>query len=358
MASHDPTLPDLRHPGQASNFSAGLLLDGRYRLDRPLGEGGMGTLWVAHQLVLQREVVVKSLRIQGDVHQARLRQEALTLAAVRHPSIVQVFDLGETPWGVPYIVMEFIHGESLASRLDREGPLPAREAVALVLALLDGLTAAHAVGVIHRDLKPDNVLLARTSEGVQPKLVDFGIAQRDSAHHQLTEVGSIMGTPAFMAPEQIGGRPTDERTDVWGAASLLYSLLAGEPAFLANELMALLRKVMDDPPPYPRKAVGLDGRLWRILMDAMRKDPATRTGSARALRDELAGWLGGAARVGLSPDPPSERGAESPVISSVPPIPRGDMAPPSFPTDGARLAPETDTLFTMDALIQAKLEGA
>jgi serine/threonine protein kinase len=365
MVAVDPTLADPRQGGSSSVFSRGLLLDGRYRLERPLGEGGMGTLWVAYQIALQREVAIKALRVTGAQLQARLRQEALALAAVRHPSIVQVFDLGEAPWGAPYIVMEYVRGESLAARLERERALPARDAVALVLPLLDGLVAAHAAGVVHRDLKPENVLLALSPEGVQPKLVDFGIAQLESADHRLTEVGVFVGTPAFMAPEQIEGRVTDERTDVWGVGALLYSMIAGQPAFTASDLLPLLRKVLEAPPPYPRQAAGLDGRLWSILMNTMRKSPQERISSARALRDELAWWLQGQPGRGdpLS-EPPSARRA------SDPPATRGAWPSEAPPASGERPAegqatwnattssPPVDNVKTIDALIQAKLEGA
>ncbi|MFO0660909.1 MAG: serine/threonine-protein kinase [Polyangiaceae bacterium] len=292
MAADDPTRDSSSSTSESSTFRPGMLLEGRYRLVRPLGEGGMGTVWVAHQIVLERDVAIKSC-CDGweDHHKARLRREALALATIRHPSVVQVFDLGELPGGLPFIVMELIEGESLAQRIEREGPLDAVEAVSLVLPLLDGLSVAHASGVVHRDLKPENVLLANAEAGVRAKLVDFGIARLDRSSTRLTVDGSFVGTPAFMAPEQIRGVGDDERVDVWGAAALLYATMTGSPPFVATDILGLLRRVVEEPPSYPRAAKSLDGKLWRILMDAMRKDPGDRTATVAALRDELSAWL-------------------------------------------------------------------
>jgi serine/threonine protein kinase len=275
-----------------SGLVAGQILDGRYRLVRPLGEGGMGLVWEAEQLALRRKVAVKSLRYAGaDLHD-RLRREALALASVHHPAVVQVYDYGETREGVPYVVMELVSGESLAARLARLGAMPAEEAVALSIPLLDGLAAAHQAGIIHRDIKPSNVLLAQSPSGAQPKLLDFGIALVERAGApRLTREGGLLGTPTYMAPEQIRGQKTDERSDVWGVATLIYELIAGEPPFPSDDLVTVLRQVVDQPPPYPRSARGMNGRLWSILMGALRKSPSERTPSVLALRDALAAWL-------------------------------------------------------------------
>jgi serine/threonine-protein kinase len=276
----------------ASGFRPGLVLDGRYRLERPLGEGGMGTVWVGTQLALHREIAVKSLHSAASSQRERLRREALALAAVHHPAIVGVHDYGEAPGGLPYVVMELVRGESIGARLDRLGAFSAEDAVILMLPLLEGLAVAHRAGVIHRDIKPDNVVLTTGPSGLVAKLLDFGIARLDQdADARLTADGSFVGTPAYMAPEQMRGTPTDERVDVWGMGTLLYQLLAGEAPFGTNDIVLVMRRVLDEPPSYPRKSVGLDGRLWGILMAALRKDPAERTPSATALREALAGWL-------------------------------------------------------------------
>jgi len=206
----------------AAGFRAGLVLDNRYRLERPLGEGGMGTVWVGTQLALQREVAVKSLHSTAPAQRTRLRREALALAAVHHPAIVEVYDYGETAGGMPYVVMELVRGESIAARLDRVGAFSAEDAVILVLPLLEGLAVAHRAGVVHRDIKPDNVVLTAGPSGLLAKLLDFGIARVErSVDGRLTTDGSFVGTPAYMAPEQMRGGETDERVDVWGMGTLL-----------------------------------------------------------------------------------------------------------------------------------------
>jgi serine/threonine-protein kinase len=355
MGDNAPPPFDEKPGNAASGFFAGLVLDGRYRLESLLGEGGMGTVWEGSQLALQRQVAVKTLHVAAPAFRARLRREALALAAVHHPSIVEVYDYGETQAGLPFVVMELVRGESLARRLDRLGALPAEEAVALVLPLLEGLAAAHRAGVIHRDIKPDNVVLAEGPTGVLPKLLDFGIARLENdVDARLTQVGSFIGTPAYMAPEQMRNGPTDERVDVWGVGALLYHLIAGEAPFGVQDLLLVMRRVLEDPPSYPRKARGLDGRLWGILMGALRKLPDERTPTALALRDALAGWLEArgvvAPRgiVGSGTVPPR---ATSPIDPTLPAAP----APASVPSPAVAASATDDAPPSFDGLIRAKL---
>jgi serine/threonine protein kinase len=351
MGNREPSPIDPT-PGRApAGFFAGLVLDGRYRLESLLGEGGMGTVWVGSQLALQRRVAVKSLRASASTHRARLQREALALAAVHHPSIVEVYDYGETEGGVPYVVMELVRGESLAARLDRDGALSADEAVTLVVSILDGLAAAHQAGVIHRDIKPDNVVLAEGLSGVRPVLLDFGIALLDGdADARLTVDGGFVGTPAYMAPEQMRGGPTDERVDVWGVGALLYHLVAGEAPFGARDVLAVMRRVLEDSPSFPRRARGLDGRLWSILMAALRKDPEERTPSALALRDALAGWLD-------AREVTSVRGFEP--VSARTPLPPASLDPTLLagPVSAVTRSSGDEAPQSFDVLIRAKLGG-
>jgi serine/threonine protein kinase len=327
---------------------SGSVLDGRYRLEHRLGEGGMGAVWVARQIALERDVALKVLRDATPEMRPRLRREALALAAVHHPAIVQVHDYGESEEGVPFVVMELVRGESLAAHLARAGALPADEAAALMLPLLDGLAAAHDAGIVHRDVKPENVLLAAGAAGVTPKLVDFGIASITRGDAAAT-TGGLLGTPAYMAPEQVLGRLVDARADVWGAGVLLYELIAGERPFGAEAIFTVMHRVVHDPPSYPKRARGLDGRLWAILMNALRKDPAERISSAAAFREALVGWLAG--RV-PSPRPaaPLHVVAATTTLAS----PRAPLAP-TLPA--ASQAPSDDASPSFDALIRAKLGG-
>lgn len=353
----DTALPpfDKEPAPAASGFVAGLVLDGRYRLESLLGEGGMGTVWEGSQLALQRRVAVKTLHVAAPAFRVRLRREALALAAVHHPAIVEVYDYGETEAGLPFVVMELVRGESLARRLDRLGGFPADEAVSLVLPILEGLAAAHRAGVIHRDIKPDNVVLAEGPSGVLPKLLDFGIARfENDVDARLTQVGSFVGTPAYMAPEQMRSGPTDERVDVWGVGALLYHLIAGEAPFGVQDLLLVMRRVLDEPPSYPRKARGLDGRLWGIITAALRKLPEDRTPTALALRDALAGWLearGTALPRGIVPASTLPPGAFSPLEPTLPAAPARD----SVPASGGTPAPLDDAPPSFDVLIRAKL---
>ncbi len=240
-----------------------------------------------------------------------------------------------------------MHGESLADLLRRKGALTAEEAIAIVLPLLDGLAAVHRAGLVHRDIKPDNVVLAVTPAGATPKLLDFGIAHTtEGAERRLTVESGLVGTPAYMSPEQVRSQPLDERSDVWGVGVLLYELIAGAPPFGALEIFNVMRRVIDDPPPYPLKARGLDGQLWRILTSALRKDPVERTPSARALHEALGAWL--AAR----------GGAEVPTAAPAGQAGRGAWMAPTLDAgaipEGGAPAPGDGTP-SIDALIRAKL---
>ncbi len=333
-----------------SDLRPGTVLDGRYRLEGLLGEGGMGAVWVARQLTLERDVAVKVVHAAAPEHRPLLRREALALAAVHHPAVIQVFDYGETEDGVPYVVMELLRGESLAARLAREGPLPADAAVEILLPLLDGLAAAHRAGIVHRDVKPANVLLA--GDPATPKLLDFGIAQLAAGGAPAVTTGNLRGTPAYMAPEQILGQPLDERVDVWGAGVMLYELVAGALPFDTGEVFSVMRRIVSDPPSFPRHARGLDGRLWSIVMGALRKKPEDRTPSARALREALEAWRSAPPRAPESGTPETPRpapAAAAPRASDAPTLPAGTAAP-------APSSPAADTP-SMDALIRAKLRG-
>ncbi len=329
-------------PASSNAMRVGAVLDGRYRIDGLLGEGGMGAVWRATQLSLQRQVAIKLLRAPDPAQHARLQREALALAALQHPAIVAVHDFGETHGQEPYLVMELVRGESLEARLSRVGAIGAREAVELLLPLLDGLAYAHERGVVHRDLKPSNVLIAAGDDGPEPKLVDFGIALLTTNPAARLTGAMVVGTPVYMAPEQLRGQPLDPRVDVWGAATLLYEMIAGRPPFAGDQLMRVITRVVDEPPSFPRRAADLDGRLWSILMGALRKDPQSRTSSIATLRVALAGWL----ETALS-SRASEAESGRRIAATAPTVP-----PP--PDSKAADSPQGDS---MDALIRARLGG-
>jgi serine/threonine protein kinase/tetratricopeptide (TPR) repeat protein len=259
---------------------------GRYRVVRQLGEGGMGVVYEAHDERLDRTVAVKLMRDTVDGAQAieRFWREARA-AAINHPHICQIYELGEDA-GRPFIVMERLVGETLAERLGR-GPLPAREAAQVALNLLDALEALHQRQVVHRDLKPSNVFL--TAHGL--KILDFGLARDISAMGdvtatRLTSPGLVVGTPHYMAPEQITGERVDPRTDVFAAGAILFEMLSGQPAFGGGVALGVIHKVLHEQPP---ALVGspLVNAIDAIIHRALAKPPASRYASASAMADDV-----------------------------------------------------------------------
>ena len=199
----------------------GALLDGRYRIVRLLGEGGMGSVYLASHVGLGRDVAIKFLHaelVSRDEVVGRFYREAQAAAAIRHKNIIEVFDVGVSPQGEPFLVMEYLEGESLAGLLKRAGPLNLGAACAVMEPVLQALHAAHRKGIIHRDLKPDNIFLAY-QQGEPPvvKIIDFGISKFAQGEFDKwrTKTGSVMGTPAYMSPEQArGSAGLDHRTDI------------------------------------------------------------------------------------------------------------------------------------------------
>jgi serine/threonine-protein kinase len=218
--------------------AVGQLVAGRYRIERRLGEGGMGTVFLAHDLRLDIDVALKLIRSDLACTQARERllEEARAAARVSHPSAVRVLDFVVDEEGCPFLVMEMLAGRSLADVLV-DGAFAPEEAVRLLLPIIGAAAAAHAEGIVHRDIKPDNILLVCGAEGPTPKLVDFGVARLPEArsHRRLTQAGALIGSPEYMAPEQTEGRmDVDARADVWALCVVLYELVTGITLFAAR----------------------------------------------------------------------------------------------------------------------------
>ncbi|MBH1933032.1 serine/threonine protein kinase [Streptomyces sp. AV19] len=260
------------------------LVGGRYRLVSRLGHGGMGTVWKAHDEVVDREVAVKEPRVPDhlpesarlNVHQ-RMRQEARAAARVAHPSVVAVHDVVIED-GRPWIVMELVRGESLAGRLDG-GTLDVREAARIGLAVLGALTAAHAAGVLHRDVKPDNILLGAEDRVV---LTDFGIA-RIEGEQGLTETGGFVGSPEYVAPERALGQLPGPASDLWSLGVVLYAAVEGMSPFRRTNAQATMQAILSAEPPRPTHGPeAFTGLLTRLLS----KDPAARP-AADGIREVL-----------------------------------------------------------------------
>ncbi|MER6026675.1 serine/threonine-protein kinase [Streptomyces sp. NPDC001851] len=260
------------------------VIAGRYRLLSPLGEGGMGTVWRARDEVLHREVAVKEVRAPAglpasDVERmyARLEREAWAAARVSNRNVVTVYDVALEA-GRPWIVMELVRGLSLADQLEAEGPLSPQRAAHIGAEVLAALRAAHAAGVLHRDVKPANVLLANDGRVV---LTDFGIASVEGSS-ALTMTGEVIGSPEFLAPERALGRTPGPESDLWSLGVLLYAAVEGVSPFRYDTPLSTLRAVVEDELPPPRGA----GPLAGVIEGLLRKDPAERPAAAR-VEDEL-----------------------------------------------------------------------
>jgi predicted Ser/Thr protein kinase len=260
---------------------------GRYLLNEELGRGGMGVVYKATQVTLNRTVAIKMLPphlATSREYLARFRREAETLSRLSHEHIVHIYDVDESE-GSHYIVMEFVDGPSLTSLMARRGHLTPACARDVAMAVAGALTVAHRQGIVHRDIKPDNILV--TSAG-QPKLTDFGIAHMRDGRLQ-TQAGTLLGTPYYMSPEQATGREISAATDVYSLAVVLYEMVSGRVPFDAEDPLALaLKHVQEEPPPLQRIASSVPEALAREVHRALRKDPRERHANAQEFRDRLA----------------------------------------------------------------------
>jgi tRNA A-37 threonylcarbamoyl transferase component Bud32 len=270
----------------------GTVIDGRYRVERMIGEGGMGLVFLVTHTAIGKKLALKILRADmakdPEVVQ-RFIQEAQSATSIGHENIVDISDFGKLPDGAVYFVMEYLDGEPLTKLIERGGSFPARDALAVVRQIASALGAAHALGIVHRDLKPDNVYVLRRGEGVPfVKVLDFGIAKVAGSSSKLTRTGMIFGTPHYMSPEQAGGQTVDARTDVYALGVIMYELFTGHVPFDGEGFMNILTKQMFEPPPpfstYARRNLGL---LEEITMKALRKAPNERYASMAEFTKDL-----------------------------------------------------------------------
>ena len=299
-----------------------LILD-RYRLIERLASGGSAEVWRAHDEQLDRPVAVKRLHphlLPDDASRKRLAAEARAAAGLSHPVVVGVYDVDTTGhW--PALVMELVQGESLSARIDREGPLSPRAAAVVTADVAEALYHAHQRGVIHRDVKPGNVLLS--TDG-RTRLVDFGIAHSlaESAE-RLTVVGTVIGTLRAMAPEQLAGGPITPRTDLYGLGAVLHEALTGRSPYPTSSPVALAEAQRSGPPPL----TGLDPALAAVIAACLAHDPANRPLHAGALAAALRDWLAGDPAAALAMAPPTissiaDTAAITQAVPVVAPAPR------------------------------------
>jgi len=283
----------LRPKGGGEDPLIGRIIADRYLILARLGEGGMGRVYLGEHMKMNRQCAIKVMNpnLVNDTDSAtRFAREASNAARILHPNVAAVFDYGEAD-KIVYLVMEFVDGEPLSAILEREGALDPRRAVDLARQIADGLAAAHELGIVHRDLKPDNVIVTHSRNQREiPKVVDFGIAKAVTglAQEGLTRSGLVIGTPEYMAPEQLLGDPVDARADVYSLGCILYQMLTGIQAFAGDTREQMIRRRLHEAPPHVREVVpGVPPQLDALIAKLLARSSSERLANGGEVRDAL-----------------------------------------------------------------------
>jgi len=323
----------------AAESSAGLvgqLIGERYQVERRLGQGGMGEVYLARHVLMGRPCALKVMNqalSQDPDAVSRFNREATNASRISHPNVCTVYDFGLTPDGLVYLAMEFVEGRALSQLLDDTGPLPVQRAAELVAQCAHGLQVAHDLGIVHRDLKPDNIMVTPGKDREIVKLVDFGIAKaaETGSGQRVTRTGFVVGTPEYMAPEQLAGDPLDGRSDQYGLALVFYRAITGVLPFEGTSLQETLVKRLTDPPrplaiarpdvPFPR---GLQGVMDRALA----RDPEARYPTVTGFADAVSAITRGdavatrplarAPAAAAMPLPPTRQTSREPARAGLP----------------------------------------
>jgi serine/threonine-protein kinase len=272
----------------------GKVLDGRYLVEKVLGEGGMGIVYRAKHTALGKSLAVKVLRAEVSKDQeivARFRQEARSATEIGNEHIIDISDFGALPDGSTYFVMEFLDGIALTKAMENDRPVPAARTIRIAKQICTALGAAHEAGIVHRDLKPDNIYLVKRSEDKDfVKVLDFGIAKVGGATSKLTRAGQVFGTPHYMSPEQCAGTNVDQRTDIYALGVILYEMACGRVPFDADNLMGILTKHLYENPIPPRELpppTDVPAGLESVILKALSKKPETRYQTMAEVRADL-----------------------------------------------------------------------
>jgi serine/threonine protein kinase len=348
------------------DFLLARVIDGRYLIRRRLGRGSAGSVYEGEHVQTKRRVAIKvlhyALSASGELR-SRFEREAQSASRLSHPACVSVLDFGRIAkiepaggadelLGMPYIVMEFVQGELLLDRIHK-GPLAAPEALLITRGLLSGLRHAHGLGIVHRDVKPENIMLQHVGEETPlVKLLDFGLAREmpldgeadsdsHAEHEPHAEHGKIFGSPAYLSPEQAAGQPADARSDLYSLGVVLFEMVSGRPPFVRTELMDVVHDHLATPPPSPRAFVpSLSPELEAVILTLLAKPPESRFQSADELQAALATcpeWVGSGAadpgwsmKIALIEPPPLATPTAQPALAApaLPQVP-AVMAPPA-----------------------------
>ena len=302
MAASRPLLED--EPSSGSPLHIGQIVNGKYRIERQIGRGGMGVVLTATHLQLEHLVAIKVMRrdlVMDDRALDRLLVEARAAARIRSEHVARVLDVGTLENGSPFIVMEYLEGENLADLLDREGALEVEQAASFLLQCCLALAEVHVAEMVHRDLKPGNLFIARLPDGAPVvKIVDFGISKQIGAARDpaATTSPQVLGSPFYMSPEQMRAEPVDERSDIWGLGAILFEMLTGRPPFIGDTLPEVYSAVLNEAPPaVDSLRSGVPGGLDDVVQRCLEKDPAQRFCDVADLAEALAPYAGSAAQL-------------------------------------------------------------
>jgi serine/threonine-protein kinase len=286
--------PLVRDAAPSKADLVGQILADRYRIVKLLGEGGMGQVYEAHHVNINKRFAIKLLRpeiVSNPEAVARFRQEAWSASSIGHENIVEIDDFATLPDGSVYLAMEFLQGRALAERMREEAPIEVAEALDIFIQVANGLAAAHGKGIVHRDMKPENIFLAEKHGRMVAKILDFGIAKVSGGEAQsLTRTGAIFGTPHYMSPEQAIGNPLDHRSDIYSVGVIMYEVFTGRVPFEAESFMGILTKHITAEPKRPREVAPdrhIAAEVEAVIMRAMAKEPAGRHPTMEALAQDL-----------------------------------------------------------------------